>query len=93
MDAANCRTLEVHSTSMKRRTRKGRGRALALAYLGGPRPTEIRLKHVVDQHIKRVLAATDGNLSVAAELLGINRRSLQRHARRKRKRARAKKRK
>jgi len=55
---------------------------LALAYLGAPRPAAIHLEHVIAEHIKRVLEATDGNLSLGAALLGMHRRSLQRYARR-----------
>lgn len=57
---------------------------LALAYLGAWTPSNVRLQGVIDRHIARVLAAADGNLSLAAELLGIHRRSLQRIQRRKR---------
>src|SRR5436309_534567 len=55
---------------------------LALAYLGAPPPATIHLEHVIAEHIKRVLQATDGNLSLGAVLLGMHRRSLQRYARR-----------
>lgn len=67
---------------------------MALAFLGATSADEVRLKHVVEQHIKRVLGAADENLSLAAKLLGMHRRSLQRHALRKRleSRRRAKKR-
>jgi transcriptional regulator with GAF, ATPase, and Fis domain len=63
---------------------------LALAYLGAPKPAQIRLDEVIADHIKRVLEATDGNLSLAAVLLGMHRRSLQRYARRTHLRARRK---
>jgi DNA-binding protein Fis len=72
---------------MKRRPRQKGARVsheLALAYLGVLSRGEIRLARVVDEHIKRVLGATDNNLSLAAVLLGMHRRSLQRYVRRKR---------
>jgi ActR/RegA family two-component response regulator len=77
------------------RVRSSRGRAeqardLALAYLGVASADEVLLKRVVDAHIRRVLGATDDNLSLAARLLGMNRRSLQRHGFRKRRRRRTK---
>jgi transcriptional regulator with GAF, ATPase, and Fis domain len=62
--------------------RREQDRQLALAYLGTPAPAQIRLDEVISDHIKRVLEATDGNLSLAATLLGMHRRSLQRYARR-----------
>jgi transcriptional regulator with GAF, ATPase, and Fis domain len=62
--------------------RREQDRQLAIAYLGSPSPSEIRLDEVIADHIKRVLEATDGNLSLAAKLLGMHRRSLQRYARR-----------
>jgi transcriptional regulator with GAF, ATPase, and Fis domain len=62
--------------------RREQDRQLALAYLGTPSSSEIRLDEVIAEHIKRVLEATDGNLSLAATLLGMHRRSLQRYARR-----------
>jgi ActR/RegA family two-component response regulator len=64
---------------------------MALAILGATSADEVRLKHVVEQHIKRVLGAADENLSLAAKLLGMHRRSLQRHALRKRLAARGRK--
>jgi two-component system response regulator RegA len=47
---------------------------------GTPRPTESvpSLARVEREHINRVLADCDGNISKAARLLGIHRRSLQR---------------
>jgi ActR/RegA family two-component response regulator len=72
---------------MKRRPRSESAqfrRDFALAHLGGPSPDEIWLDRVVDEHIKRVVVAADGILSLAAELLGVNRRMLQRYARRER---------
>ena len=70
---------------MKRRPRQTReqSRELALAYLAAVSADEVRLRSVVSAHIERVLEASDHNLSLAAELLGMNRRSLQRYARRK----------
>ncbi|HEY2749171.1 MAG TPA: helix-turn-helix domain-containing protein [Polyangia bacterium] len=53
---------------------------------------EVRLRRVVSAHIERVLEATDHNLSLAADLLGMNRRSLQRYARRKQERPKRKRR-
>jgi ActR/RegA family two-component response regulator len=55
---------------------------LALAYLGVQHAGEVRLKNVIDEHIARVIAASDDNVSAAAKLLGMHRRSLQRHLRR-----------
>lgn len=43
---------------------------------------DLRVRTVVAEHIERVLAAADGNMAAAADALGINRRSLQRRARR-----------
>ena len=40
------------------------------------------LKSLVEEHIHRALRATDGNRSAAAKLLGIDRRTLQRHMKR-----------
>ncbi|MCU1283019.1 MAG: hypothetical protein JWM53_6565 [bacterium] len=74
------------------RQRSEHARDLALAFLGATSADEIHLKRVVDAHINRVLHATDENLSLAAKLLGMHRRSLQRHASRKKLRARGKKR-
>jgi ActR/RegA family two-component response regulator len=64
---------------------------MALAILGATNADEVRLKYVVEQHIKRVLGAADDNMSLAAKLLGMHRRSLQRHALRKRLAARRRK--
>lgn len=78
--------------AMKRRPRgqrRARDRELALAYLGIRSAAEIQLDRVIDEHIERVLDAADGNLSLAADLLGMHRRSLQRYARRRKLRARA----
>jgi len=73
---------------MKRRPRQSREehRELALAYLGAVNADDVRLRSVVAAHIESVLAASDHNLSLAADLLGMNRRSLQRYARRKQER-------
>jgi ActR/RegA family two-component response regulator len=71
---------------MKRRPRQKRAddaRDLALAIFGA-NADDVRLRRVIDRHIARVLEATDGNLSLAAKLLGMHRRSLQRYERRKR---------
>jgi DNA-binding protein Fis len=62
------------------RQRAEQARDLALAFLGATSADEIHLKRVVDAHIRKVLVATDDNLSLAAKLLGMHRRSLQRHA-------------
>jgi ActR/RegA family two-component response regulator len=70
---------------MKRRRRRKpavNARALALAYLGVSDANEVRLRHVIARHIDRVLEAADGNRSVTAQLLGIDRRTMQRHANR-----------
>lgn len=76
-------------SSMKARKRARNGGDLALAYLGATNAAEIRLTRVVDQHIARVLDAADDNLSLAADLLGMHRRSLQRYMRRRQPRARS----
>jgi ActR/RegA family two-component response regulator len=57
-------------------------RSLALAYLGVQSIADVRLARVVNSHVERVIDAADGNLTVAAELLDVNRRSLQRRNRR-----------
>jgi len=67
---------------MKQENRASLRRDLALAYLGVQHAAQVRLKNVIDQHIDRVIAASDDNLSAAAKLLGMHRRSLQRHLRR-----------
>ncbi len=71
----------------RRPKRREQDRELALAYLAVGNVDEIRLDHVIDAHIARVLGATDHNLSLAADLLGMHRRSLQRYVRRKQQRA------
>jgi ActR/RegA family two-component response regulator len=67
-----------------RRAQPNQGRDLALAYLGATNAGDVVLDRIIDGHILRVLDATDGNLSLAADLLGMHRRSLQRYLRRKR---------
>ena len=75
-----------------RQKRADHARDLALAFLGANNAPDVQLQIVIDRHIARVLDAADGNLSLAAKLLGMHRRSLQRYAQRKRpKRRRAKK--
>ena len=54
-------------------------RELALAFLGVAHPAELHLERIVDDHIARVLEAADGSVSLAATILGVNRRTLQRH--------------
>jgi ActR/RegA family two-component response regulator len=61
-----------------RRLTRDASRDLALAFLGAHDVTEVRMAGILDRHIKRVLEATDDNLSLAAELLGVNRRTMQR---------------
>ena len=68
----------------RRQSRLGDRLARRARRLGASNAEEVRLKYIVEQHIKRVLTATDENLSLAAKLLGMHRRSLQRHALRKR---------
>lgn len=75
-----------------RRTRSRHGHDLTLAFLGATSAREVWLTSVMDAHIHRVLDATDGNLSLAAQVLKMHRRSLQRYLRRKRTRTRAKRR-
>lgn len=65
-----------------RQNRREQDRELALAYLAVGSIDEIRLDRVIAEHIRRVLGATDHNLSLAADLLGMHRRSLQRYVRR-----------
>jgi ActR/RegA family two-component response regulator len=72
---------------MKRRPNRKRAddaRDLALAIFGATNADDVRMQRVIDRHIARVLDAADGNLSLAADLLGMHRRSLQRYERRKR---------
>jgi ActR/RegA family two-component response regulator len=61
---------------------------LALAFLGAANATDVQLARVVDVHIARVMEAADGNLSLAASLLGVNRRTLQRYKERQNRRRR-----
>lgn len=42
--------------------------------------TDLTLRTAKDEHIEKVMRLVDGNISAAAALLGINRRSLQRRA-------------
>ena len=42
--------------------RRAHDRELALAYLAVPSIDDVRLDRVIDEHIKRVLGATDDNL-------------------------------
>ena len=67
-----------------KRKQQAHSRNLALAYLGARSAVEVRLDKIVDDHIERVIASTDGNISTAAALLGVNRRSLQRRQARRR---------
>jgi len=50
----------------------------ALRRFGAKHLRELRLREVLDGHIQRVIRACDGNISLAAKLLGVHRRSLQR---------------
>jgi transcriptional regulator with PAS, ATPase and Fis domain len=50
----------------------------ALLRLGATRKQEVRLRDAEALHIRRVLKACDGSRTLAAELLGIPRRTLQR---------------
>jgi ActR/RegA family two-component response regulator len=72
---------------LQRRAAQARG--LALAQLCALSERDVNLARVVADHIARVLDAADGNLSLAAELLGVNRRTMQRYKRRQRSRSRA----
>jgi transcriptional regulator of acetoin/glycerol metabolism len=65
--------------------RRDHARDLALAFLGAHDATAVHLQRVIAEHIALVLDAADGNLSLAAEWLGMHRRSLQRYERRHRK--------
>jgi ActR/RegA family two-component response regulator len=70
---------------MKRSKRRRQEIALALACLAATTAVDAKLDIVIDRHITRVMKATDHNISLAAEVLGMHRRSLQRYLRRKRK--------
>ncbi|HEX9105562.1 MAG TPA: hypothetical protein VF997_25295 [Polyangia bacterium] len=70
-----------------RQRRRAHDRELALAYLAVGSADEVLLDRVIDAHIKRVLEASNQNLSLSADLLGMHRRSLQRYVRRKQQRA------
>jgi ActR/RegA family two-component response regulator len=50
----------------------------ALRRFGAKHLRELRLREILDSHIQRVIRACDGNISLAAKLLGVHRRSLQR---------------
>jgi ActR/RegA family two-component response regulator len=50
----------------------------ALRRFGAKHLRDLRLRAVLDAHIQRVIQACDGNISLAAKLLGVHRRSLQR---------------
>lgn len=65
-----------------RQKRREHDRELALAYLAVGSIDEIRLDRIIEEHVEKVLGATDQNLSLTAELLGMHRRSLQRYVRR-----------
>ena len=71
------------------RRRALRARDLGLAFLEATSAADVALQKRIDGHIARVLDAADGNLSLAAELLGVNRRTMQRYKRRQRSRSRA----
>lgn len=51
---------------------------MALGRLGVSSIDELSASRVNEDHVNRVIAACDGNLSMAAKLLGMHRRSLQR---------------
>ncbi len=55
---------------------------IAVASLGISNVTEARLDKVEVKHIRKVLDAADGNISLAARLLGLPRRTLQRKLKR-----------
>jgi transcriptional regulator of acetoin/glycerol metabolism len=57
---------------------------LALSFLGVRSINEVHLDRVVDRHVERVLDAANGNLSLTAAILGVNRRTMQRYMRRRR---------
>lgn len=63
-----------------RRKRTAHALDLAVAFIGAATVDDVRMRRVI--HIARVPDATDGNLSLSAELLGMHRRSLQRYIRR-----------
>jgi ActR/RegA family two-component response regulator len=50
----------------------------ALRRFGAKHLRDLRLRTVLDAHIQRVIRACEGNISLAAKLLGVHRRSLQR---------------
>lgn len=59
---------------MKRVSSKVSSDAIVAAFKG----TDLTVRTLVDAHIDRVLSMVDGNMSAAAKLLGLDRRSLQR---------------
>jgi transcriptional regulator of acetoin/glycerol metabolism len=71
---------------IRRRSRRGTAKThasdLALSFLGVRSIDDVRIERVTSRHIARVLDATNGNLSLTATLLGINRRTMQRYMRR-----------
>jgi ActR/RegA family two-component response regulator len=75
--------MTLYGSLMKRRSSSlaRYQRALALAYLGTENASEVHLKRIIEQHIERVLAASDYNRGTAAELLGVHRRSIERYLR------------
>jgi DNA-binding protein Fis len=52
--------------------------SLAMERLGAHEINSVKLDHVVDSHLVRVVEACDGNRSAAAAVLGVDRRTLQR---------------
>ncbi len=71
--------------SPKERRRKHRQQQLretqfaeALLQLGATRPAELHLAQVERAHVKRVMRACLGNVSLSATVLGMHRRTLQR---------------
>jgi len=71
------KTAATRSSTPRLRGANGNGSAASVTELD-----DVSMRSIVDRHIVRVLDAADGNLSVAADLLGINRRTMQRYARR-----------
>jgi DNA-binding protein Fis len=66
---------------------------LALASLGVAHRGAVRLTTVVEEHLRRVVDACEGNQSLAAELLGIDRNTLARKLKLRRPRTRRRRRK
>jgi ActR/RegA family two-component response regulator len=75
-----------------RRKRAAQARDLALANLGATNAADVQLDRRIDAHITRVLSAADGNLSLTADLLGVNRRTMQRYTKRKARKSRGRRR-